>query len=155
MEKVKQIIVWRGDLKCRKGKMMAQAAHSSLAVFLNSCKKIVATEEIPNTSMLESIKNIFKRNKTRNVHVYAFECIEGSAWEQWLNGKFTKIAVSCKDEEELLSLYKQAKESNIPCSLITDAGLTEFKGVPTNTCIAIGPYWSEDIDKITKHLPLL
>jgi PTH2 family peptidyl-tRNA hydrolase len=36
-----------------------------------------------------------------------------------------------------------------------DAGLTEFNGVPTKTCIAIGPNWSDEIDEITGHLKLL
>ena len=39
--------------------------------------------------------------------------------------------------------------------MIVDAGLTEFNGVPTKTCIAIGPANPDDIDEITKHLKLL
>jgi len=38
--------------------------------------------------------------------------------------------------------------------LITDNGTTEFNSVPTNTCIAIGPDYSDKIDMITKHLKL-
>ncbi len=40
-------------------------------------------------------------------------------------------------------------------ALITDAGRTEFHGEPTNTTLAIGPDYSEKIDKITGGLPLL
>lgn len=36
-----------------------------------------------------------------------------------------------------------------------DAGLTEFKGIPTKTCIAIGPADSNEINKISGHLKLL
>ena len=39
--------------------------------------------------------------------------------------------------------------------LITDAGHTEFHGVPTRTCLAIGPAWSDEIDAITGGLQLL
>jgi PTH2 family peptidyl-tRNA hydrolase len=52
-------------------------------------------------------------------------------------------------------LYNKALELNIPCALIEDNGLTEFKGIKTKTCCAIGPYISEEIDKITSHLKLL
>jgi PTH2 family peptidyl-tRNA hydrolase len=73
----------------------------------------------------------------------------------WLNGLFTKVVVSCDSEQELLELYEQANSNGLPSSLIVDAGLTEFNGVPTKTCIAIGPAKSEYIDKITEHLKLL
>lgn len=74
---------------------------------------------------------------------------------EWLGGKFTKICVRAESEEELLSLYKQAEEAGLHCSLIRDAGLTEFGGVPTYTAVAVGPGKPEDIDKITGHLKLL
>lgn len=129
MRSAKQIIIIRKDLKMRRGKEISQGSHASLAVILNTMRKD---------------KNTFK-----------FKIIKDSPWDLWLNGCFTKICVYCQSEKELLELYLKAKGAEIPCVLITDAGLTEFHGVPTNTCIAIGPYWSEEIDKITGHLPLL
>jgi PTH2 family peptidyl-tRNA hydrolase len=39
--------------------------------------------------------------------------------------------------------------------LIIDSGLTEFGGVPTKTCVAIGPDIDAKIDVLTKHLKLL
>jgi len=39
--------------------------------------------------------------------------------------------------------------------VIVDSGLTEFHGVKTKTCLAIGPNKKEDIDKITGSLKLL
>ncbi len=77
------------------------------------------------------------------------------AVKDWMEGSFTKICVYVNSEEELLSIYNQAKAAKLPCSLIRDAGHTEFNGVPTLTCCAIGPAWSDDIDKITGDLPLL
>lgn len=117
----------------RRGKQISQGAHSSLAVILNMMKKTIVEKSIN----------------------YTLDFDKDSYLDLWLNGKFTKITVSCKDEEELLELYNKSIEMNIPCVLITDAGLTEFHGVPTNTCIAIGPFYNDDIDKITKNLPLL
>ena len=149
MKNVKQIIVWRGDLKVRKGKMMAQASHASLGSVLNSMRNKF-------NGFIESIIYFLcwvleKRGRKTMFFVYQ----ENSPWDKWLNGRFTKVCVYCKDEKELLEIFQKAKDANIPSVLITDAGLTEFNGVPTNTCVGIGPYLSEDIDKITGNLPLL
>lgn len=46
----------------------------------------------------------------------------------WLNNAFAKIVVSVNSEEELLNVYNKAKDAGIACSLIQDAGRTEFKG---------------------------
>jgi peptidyl-tRNA hydrolase len=118
--------------------MMAQAAHASLKVFLDLCKKGAIYDD--SDGEMKRYSFLFKSN---------------SAWDLWLNGLFTKIVVSCKDEEELDKLYQQAKDKNLPCTMIIDAGLTEFKGIPTKTCIAIGPAYSTEIDEITKDLELL
>jgi PTH2 family peptidyl-tRNA hydrolase len=79
----------------------------------------------------------------------------GTSLADWLEGKFTKICVSVDSEEELVKIYEQALQSGIPCSIIKDAGLTEFGGVPTLTCCAIGPAWDEEVNKITGGLKLL
>lgn len=75
--------------------------------------------------------------------------------QKWLEGDFTKICVSVDSEEELLQVYQNAQDTGLIVALITDSGLTEFDGVPTNTCIAIGPAWKESLDPITGHLKLL
>ena len=49
-------------------------------------------------------------------------------------------------------IFQAAKEKKLEVHLVTDAGLTEFNGVPTKTCIAIGPNYSEKIDEVTGHL---
>lgn len=79
----------------------------------------------------------------------------GSALEDWLFGKFTKVCVGVSSEEELVAIYTKAKEQGLICSLIVDAGLTEFNNEPTITCCAIGPNWSDEIDPLTQHLKLL
>jgi PTH2 family peptidyl-tRNA hydrolase len=73
---------------------------------------------------------------------------------RWYEGLATKICVSVNSEQELLDVYKKAMDAKLPCSLIKDAGLTEFKE-PTYTAVAIGPAAVEEIDPITKILPLL
>lgn len=74
--------------------------------------------------------------------------------ESWVNGRFKKITVYVTTDEELVDLYTRAQDAGIPCSLIRDAGLTEFGGVPTLTAVGIGPADPAKIDQITGSLPL-
>lgn len=73
----------------------------------------------------------------------------------WLEGSFTKVCVRVDSEEELLCVVKAAQEAGLLVQLCVDAGRTEFHGVPTPTCCAVGPDFSERIDPITGHLKLL
>lgn len=73
----------------------------------------------------------------------------------WLEGSFAKVCVRVNSEEELLKIHDDAKKAGLEVYLITDSGKTEFHGVPTNTCLAIGPDLSEKIDPITGDLQLL
>lgn len=73
----------------------------------------------------------------------------------WLSQAFAKIAVSVDSEQELLEVLDKAKSAGLIATLVTDAGRTEFNGVPTNTCIAVGPATNEDLAPITGHLRLL
>lgn len=72
----------------------------------------------------------------------------------WLNNGQTKICVGVDSEAELVAIYERAKADGIPCSLIRDAGHTEFKE-PTLTAVGIGPDDSGLIDPITGNLKLL
>lgn len=71
---------------------------------------------------------------------------------EWLNTGSTKITVHVSSEKELMSIYNKAVDAELEVNLITDSGLTEFNGVPTKTCLAIGPHKASDIDPITGHL---
>lgn len=129
----KQVIILRKDLGMRKGKMVAQGAHASLAALLAQ-SYTMAGDRPPDCRCIP---------------------LEPYAVEQWLNGRFTKICVGCDSEHELFELYNKAKQAGLLCSLIQDAGLTEFGGIPTYTAVGIGPADDEDIDTITGHLKLL
>ena len=130
MSDPKQVIILRKDLNMRKGKMVAQGAHASLAVLCNLMINSGGAVTIPKSKVTPPM-------------------------QEWLDGSFAKICVSVNSEEELLEIYTQAKAKGIPCSLIRDAGRTEFNGVPTYTAVAIGPDTPERIDPITGQLPLL
>lgn len=132
----KQVLVWRKDLrnkdnhKVRTGKLAAQLAHASVKAILDHSG--IAHPE-SNQLVIEMTPEM----------------------KDWLTGIFTKVCVSVDSEEELLHIYNQAKAADLICSLIQDAGLTEFGGVPTYTAVAVGPGRNEDIDKITGNLKLL
>lgn len=119
---IKQVIVIRKDLKMRRGKECSQASHASLA-FL--------TRRIQN-----------KPNQL------ARDLLSAVEWE-WVNGIFRKVCLQAQSEEELLGVFEAAKEAGLEAHLITDAGITEFDGVPTITAVGIGPDLDERIDAIT------
>lgn len=115
--------------------MVAQGAHASLAVILNMAHKteddfIVHLKRFANHSTMDEAR-------------------------EWFYDSFTKICVGVNSEEELMDIFTAAAVRDFPCALITDKGLTEFHGVPTHTCAAIGPASNEDIDRFTGHLKLL
>jgi len=134
---MKQVIVVRKDLNMRKGKIAAQVAHASMKVLLD--KMIVSREE--------RFSDVLVKRTLRN--------LEWQPIEQWLGGLFTKVVVGVDSLEELVNIEKRAALLGCPTAIITDAGLTEFKGVPTVTCVALGPDIPEKIDTVTGHLKLL
>ncbi len=127
MQTAKQVIVIRKDLGMRKGKMIAQGAHASLRVLLD--------------------------RGAADGDRYVIEMTD--AMKAWMTGRFTKVCVSVDSEAALDEVVARAKAAGVPCALIVDAGQTEFHGVPTKTCCAVGPAWAADVDAITGALPLL
>lgn len=67
----------------------------------------------------------------------------------WLQSGRTKVCLQTNSEAELLAIKAYADEIGVYCHLVKDEGRTEFNGVPTYTCLALGPDYSEEIDKIT------
>lgn len=149
----KQVIVFRKDLlkgpnSIRKGKFAAQVAHASVGSLL--------------TLFAKTRGHLYDRDETGNIHedgqtYYRLETTftSDTVLDYWLNGSFKKVVVSVEGEEELLRLRDEVRKKELPHSLITDCGATEFHGVPTVTCLGIGPFYSDELDKITGELPLL
>lgn len=138
---IKQVIVMRTDLNRRKGKMIAQGAHASMMFIVKRLKR--------------DNHEIFPGSGP-----YPFQAMDVypglTAVElAWVEGNFKKICVSVSSEADLLRIHQAANDLYLESHLCTDNGLTEFNGIPTNTCIAIGPDDAEKIDKITGHLTLL
>jgi PTH2 family peptidyl-tRNA hydrolase len=131
-EQPKQVIVVRKDLNMRKGKIAAQAAHASL----------------------KAIMDIGKPSMKNGKLIFTFD--PDSAVADWLMGEsFAKICVYVESEKDLDLIFENAKLIGLPATLIVDSGRTEFNGVPTKTCVAIGPDIPAKIDTVTGHLPLL
>ena len=136
---IKQVIVMRthypdgkgGLRKVRTGKMIAQGAHASTGALLSVKKTWMYAQ--PTQLMLQVDRDT----------------------QAWLEGKFTKIVLGVKTEEELLSVHQRAKDAGLLCALIRDAGDTEFGGVPTYTAVGIGPAEADKIDPITADLQLI
>ena len=122
---VKQVIVIRRDLKMRRGKEIAQGAHAAM---------IWLSERLAR----------FLYNKV----------MLSDEEKEWLGGTFTKVTLQVDSEEALLDVFNRAREKGLTAHLVTDSGKTEFDGVPTRTCCAIGPNRAEKIDEITKDLKL-
>lgn len=132
---VKQVIVMRKDLNMRKGKMIAQGAHASV----------------------DALLSLFNCTEAGGKTTFTVTYGEESPLAEWLNGLYAKICLYVNSEEELVALYHhiQAENPKIPVSMIVDAGLTEFHGRETRTCIGIGPWWADEIDVFTRDLRLL
>ncbi|MFY9927982.1 MAG: aminoacyl-tRNA hydrolase [Streptosporangiaceae bacterium] len=127
---IKQVIVIRRDLRMRRGKEIAQGAHA-------------ATAWLRDRVLLSMTAS----GRVRRVELTAAE-------RTWLEHSNRKVTVKVTSEEELLAVYDQALEAGLLVHLITDGGLTEFGGVPTRTCLAIGPDYDDRIDPVTGRLEL-
>jgi peptidyl-tRNA hydrolase, PTH2 family len=127
---IKQVIVIRRDLKMRRGKEIAQGAHAA-------------------TAWLRE-RVLLGMNAAGKVKRIDFTPAERT----WLEHSNRKVTVKVSSEEELLDIYNQALEAGLVVHLITDGGLTEFAGVPTRTCLAIGPDYDHRIDPVTGRLEL-
>ncbi len=127
MSDYKMVIVVRKDLNMRKGKIAAQCAHAAMKFLVDSYH--VGDEHLAADLTPAQIG--------------------------WLTGQFAKIVVSVDSEHALLALIEAAKAAGVDCRPITDAGRTEFHGVPTLTCAAFGPDEPDKLNPITGLLPLL
>ena len=126
----KQVIVIRRDLRMRRGKEIAQGAHASMAW-------------------------LAERVLARMTPAGSVDDVQFSEAERaWLTSSFRKVTVKVGSEAELLAVYENALAAGLVAHLVTDRGLTEFGGVPTRTCLGIGPDYDDLIDPVTGDLEL-
>lgn len=134
--RTKQVIVVRKDLDVRRGKLYSQVGHASMA-FL--------------TRRLE----VFSGSPGDGQPYYEASVLLSPIEVEWLNNSYTKICVGVNSEYELLRIHRLALDEGIESHLVLDNGTTEFGGVKTHTCLALGPDDADRIDQLTGHLKLL
>lgn len=139
MYKAKMMIVMRRDLKMRKGKIAAQAGHASIEAVLTALHKEGRMSDLIMTSEGMCLKD---------------EGREATPLSDWFRYGCAKVCVYVDSEEALLAIANKAREMGVIASVITDAGMTEFHGVPTKTCLALEPLPTEIADELTGGLPL-
>ena len=135
----KMMIVMRRDLKMRKGKIAAQAGHACVDAIL------LALHKEGRMNDLEVSDDGITFNDTNK---------SSTPLSDWFASGCAKVCVYVDSEAELLEIANKAKEKGIIASVITDAGMTEFHGVPTRTCLALEPLPIEAADELTGALPL-
>lgn len=139
MYKSKMMIVVRRDLKMRKGKIAAQAGHACIDAVLMALSKEGRMGDFEMSPEGISLKKTDKPS---------------SPLSDWFMYGCAKVCVYVDSEEALLEISQSAKEKGIIASVITDAGMTEFHGVPTKTCLALEPLPYDVADELTGDLPL-
>ena len=139
MYKSKMMIVMRRDLKMRKGKIAAQAGHACIDAILMALNKEGRVNDFEITDDGIILKDSDKPT---------------TPLSDWFKYGCAKICVYVDSEEELMNIADKAKEKGIIAAIITDAGMTEFHGVPTKTCLALEPLPAEIADELTGGLPL-
>jgi PTH2 family peptidyl-tRNA hydrolase len=131
---VKQVLIFRRDLEYgTRGKQIAQGAHGAMAFLTLRMRK----EFFPGNDRL----------------FHAGVQVTEPEW-LWITGSFRKVVVQVPGLRELMEVHEAAEEAGLEARLITDNGLTVFHGVPTVTCLALGPDFDERLDPITGGLEL-
>jgi len=125
---IKQVIVIRKDLNMRKGKMCAQCSHAAMQFLIDA--------------------NDYKDMSTLKIKLTQDEAA-------WFAGSRTKVVCFVDSENAMKDLLFHAELMGITAHAIIDEGRTEFKGVPTMTCAAFGPWKSSELNKLTGKLKLL
>jgi PTH2 family peptidyl-tRNA hydrolase len=129
MERIKQVILIRKDLKMRRGKEVAQGSHASMEFLVNQ------------------IRRCLKENADLTIDLTPDET-------NWLSNGMAKVCLQVSSEEELLDYHRRARARGLKSFLIKDSGRTEFGGTETLTACAIGPATVTRIDAVTGDLTL-
>ncbi len=123
-------VVARDSLKAmngNRGKLAAQAGHVFLHAYWDAEERFDGSADILEMSPTE---------------YYRF------------SGKAKKVTLVVDTVDDLKALY-DAYRPICGVSLVVDAGLTCFNGVPTTTCLGIGPITNDQIGDDLKALKVL
>ena len=81
------------------------------------------------------------------------EKVAPSIVKQWLEEGQKKVVLKVGSEAELMTVFKEISKS-VPTAIIRDAGHTQVEP-GSITCIGIGPWYDDELDRLTGHLKLL
>lgn len=143
--KAKQMIVVRRDLKMRKGKIAAQSGHACVEAVLMA---------LAREKRLDQVRVLADENGTPGFATLAHRPDDVTPLTAWFDAGVAKVCVYVDSEQDLLDLADEGRKRGFVVSLIRDAGMTEFHGEPTYTCLAFEPLFPEQIDPLTGALPL-
>jgi len=129
MQRVKQVIVIRKDLKMRRGKEIAQGAHAAMEFLVSRLRGGVKLDAATSVALSD---------------VERF----------WIAHGMAKVCLQVDSEQALIACHERARQQGLSSHLIQDSGRTEFGGVPTFTACAIGPDEVVRIDPVTGDLSL-
>lgn len=153
--KTKQVVIIRKDLNMSMGKIAAQASHACLSAILNNGLYIDDKITLPYNTISENrLKPDYSIYSVVTLGKGLYLSLTDNL-QSFLDSGSKKVILGIDHEQDLLDIHNKAVQSELSCSLIKDAGLTEFGGVSTITCCCIGPHDEKIIDEITGHLKLL
>ena len=139
MDKPKQMIVVRRDLKMRKGKIAAQAGHACVTAVLAALEREGRLSEVHAEN-----GGIVLQPSGRSA----------TPLSEWFARGVAKVCLYVDSEEALLAIDQKAKQAGLISALICDNGITEFHGQPPYTCLAFAPALPAVVDPIPGALPL-
>lgn len=106
---------------------------------------------IMNTSLKMDKGKLVAQGAHASVSV--LDKIDKKIIDEWKNQGMKKIVLKVNNTEELLELFQRAKK-DLPCALITDAGLTQIPS-GSKTAFACGPIEENIAEKYFSELKLL
>lgn len=139
--KSKQMIVMRRDLRMRKGKIAAQSGHACVEATLMA---LAREGRLGQVRVTDDQSWVYLDD----------EGTEPTPLSDWFDAGVAKVCVYVDGEDALLDVARQGRERGFAVALVRDAGLTEFHGETTYTCLAFEPLPASKIDPITGSLPL-
>lgn len=131
LERIKQVILIRRDLKMRRGKEIAQGSHASMHFLVAPLFSQITAGQTGSLQVLLTTEE-----------------------QSWMVHGMAKVCLQVQSEKELLEMHEKALQAGLKSHLIQDSGRTEFHGQPTFTACALGPDSVLKIDAVTGGLAL-
>jgi PTH2 family peptidyl-tRNA hydrolase len=106
--------------------------------------------------LIEDVNLVFGKFLGQAGHAFgtAMRQADSEIIERYYADNQPKIVIKCKNLAALTRAETECKEFGLNCFVVTDAARTIFSE-PTQTCMAIGPCYREDLPKFVQKMQLL